>query len=119
LNSAGLQLIFFETHDGLETDYVVPQAFAGAPGVAHCGIQAAILDETLCVTALTKAHVRVVTGQMTIRYLRPVPTATVILARGHIVARQGRSLLIEGAICLANTREELTRAHGRFFPQGR
>ena len=101
----------------MEAEYAIPQQFAGPPGIAHGGIQAAILDETLCVTAYAKVGTQVVTGEMTIRYLRPVPTGTPILARGRIVDRKDHSFFIEGAIYLAATGEELTRARGRFFAQ--
>ncbi len=116
-NAAGLRLSFYETDDGAEADYVVPQKLSGPPGIAHGGILATILDETLCVTAVAKAGVQVVTGEMTVRYLRPVPTGTPILARGRIIERKGNSFFIEGAIYLAGGGEELTRARGRFFAQ--
>jgi uncharacterized protein (TIGR00369 family) len=116
-NPAGLRLTFYETEEGVEAEYTVPEQFAGPPGIAHGGIQAAILDETLCVAAFAKAGTQVVTGEMTIRYVRPVPTARPILARARIVDRKDRSFFIEGAIHLAATGEELTRAHGRFFAQ--
>jgi uncharacterized protein (TIGR00369 family) len=116
-NPAGLRLTFYETDAGVEAEYTVPQQFAGPPGIAHGGIQAAILDETLCVAAFAKAGTQVVTGEMTIRYVRPVPTATPILARARIVDRKDRSFFIEGAIYVAATGEELTRARGRFFAQ--
>jgi hypothetical protein len=48
-------------------------------------------------------------------YLRPVSVATPIVARGRIIERKAHSLFIEGAIHLAATGEELTRARGRFF----
>ncbi len=117
MNPTGLRLTFYETDDGAEVECVVAQEFSGPPGIAHGGIQATILDETMCVTAYAKAGVQVVTGEMTVRYLWPVPTATPIRARGRIVERKDHSFFIEGAIHLAATGEELTRARGRFFAQ--
>jgi len=116
-NPAGLRLAFYETEDGVESEYTVPPHLAGPPGIAHGGIQATILDETLCVAAFAKAGIQVVTGEMTIRYLRPVPTAALILARGRIVEQKDHSFFIEGEICLAASGEELTRARGRFFAE--
>lgn len=116
-NVAGLRLQFFETDDGVEVEYVAPQHLEGAPGVVHGGIQATLLDEALCMAAHAKAGTSVVTGEITIRYIRPVPIATRIIARGRIVERKGNSAFIEGGIYLAETGEELTRAHGRFFAQ--
>ena len=116
-NAAGLRLEFFETDDGVEVEYVAPGHQEGAPGVVHGGIQATLLDEALCMTAHAKLGTSVVTGELTIRYIRPVPTATPIIARGRIVERKGKSAFIEGGIYLADTGEELTRARGRFFDQ--
>ncbi|HZR81252.1 MAG TPA: PaaI family thioesterase [Candidatus Binatia bacterium] len=115
-NPAGLGLSFHETDDGAETDVVVPAHLGGAPGVVHGGIQATLLDEVMCVTAYAKAGTRVVTGELTVRYLLPAPTGRKLCVRGRIAGRKGRSLLIEGAIEDAATGELLARAHGRFFP---
>jgi uncharacterized protein (TIGR00369 family) len=114
-NPAGLRLSFFETSEGVEVEYSVPSALEGAPGVAHGGIQATLLDETLCMTAYAKWGTSVLTGELTVRYLRPVPTATPLLVRGRLVETKGKSAFIEGAIYLANSTDELTRARGRFF----
>ncbi len=114
-NPSGLRLEFFETVDGVELEYAVPGHFEGAPGIVHGGIQATLLDEVLCVTAYAKGGTLVMTGELTVRYLRPAPTETPLRVSGRIVEDRGRSLVIEGAIALTATGEELTRARGRFF----
>ncbi|MBI1817412.1 MAG: PaaI family thioesterase [Deltaproteobacteria bacterium] len=114
-NPAGLRLRFFETEDGVEVEYNVPPHLEGAAGVVHGGIQATLLDETLCMTAYAKLGHSVVTGELSVRYVRPAPTGAPLLARGRIVETKERSAFIEGAIYLQSTGEELTRARGRFF----
>jgi uncharacterized protein (TIGR00369 family) len=114
-NPAGLGLAFFETAEGVEVEYAAPPHLEGAPGVVHGGIQGTLLDETLCMTAYAKRGTGVVTGELTLRYLRPVPSGTPLVIRGRVVEDQGTSWVIEGAIHLAGTGEELTRARGRFF----
>jgi acyl-coenzyme A thioesterase PaaI-like protein len=114
-NPAGLRLSFVETDEGVEVEYTVPSALEGAPGVAHGGIQATLLDETLCMTAYAKWGTPVLTGELTVRYLLPVPTATPLLVRGRLMETKGKSAFIEGAIYRAGSDEELTRARGRFF----
>jgi acyl-coenzyme A thioesterase PaaI-like protein len=116
-NPAGLRLEFTETETGVEVAYTVPEHLQGAAGIAHGGIQATILDETLCMTAYAKLGTPVFTGELTVRYLRPTPTATPLVARGWIVEPREGSAFIEGAIYLASSGEELTRARGRFFHQ--
>jgi uncharacterized protein (TIGR00369 family) len=114
-NPSGLGLRFFETDDGAEVEYVVPADLEGAPGIVHGGIQATLLDEAMCMTAYAKAGTGVVTGELTVRYLHPVPTGTPLVVAGRITETRGRSFFIAGSIRLAAGGEELTRAQGRFF----
>jgi len=116
-NPEGLRLSFVENDDGVEVEYTVPSHFQGATGIVHGGIQATLLDETLCMTAYAKAGMPVFTGELTIRYLRPVPTATPLRVHGRLVEAKSKGWIIEGSITLAETGEELTRARGRFFAQ--
>jgi uncharacterized protein (TIGR00369 family) len=114
-NAAGLRLLFFETEDGVEVEYTAAPHLRGAPGILHGGIQATLLDETLCMAAYAKLGRPVVTGELTVRYLRPVPTETLLVARGRIIEEKKNSVVGEGCIYLVNADEPLTRAHGRFF----
>lgn len=114
-NPSGLRLQFFETDEGVEVEYTVADDMRGAPGVVHGGVQATLLDEAMCMTAYAKGGTAVVTGELTVRYLSAVPTATPIVIRGRITERRANSYFIAGSICLAASGEELTRAQGRFF----
>ncbi|HEY8513910.1 MAG TPA: PaaI family thioesterase [Candidatus Binatia bacterium] len=118
-NPSGLHLEFYETEDGVEVEYTAPEVLAGAPGVVHGGIQATLLDEAMCMTAFAKEGTGVVTGELTVRYLRTVPTGKPLVIRGRITERRDRSFFISGSIALAETQEELTRAQGRFFVASR
>jgi len=114
-NPQGLRLSFFETDAGVEIDYVAPDHVEGAPGVVHGGVQATLLDEAFCMTVHAKHGRHVVTGELTVRYRRPVPTGTPLRVCGRIVEARTRSFLVEGGIHLASTGEELTRGRGHIF----
>ena len=114
-NPGGLGLEFHETDEGVAVEVAIPERLAGAPGIVHGGIQATLLDEAMCMTAYAKAGTPVVTGELTVRYLRGAPTGTPLLVCGRITGTKARSFFIEGVIRLADTGEELARAHGRFF----
>lgn len=114
-NPRGLHLRFLETDDGVEVDYTAPDDMEGAPGILHGGVQATILDEAFCMTVHAKRGHQVLTGELTVRYRRPVPTGTSLLVRGRIVEERRRSFVVEGGIHLAATGEELTRGRAHIF----
>jgi uncharacterized protein (TIGR00369 family) len=114
-NPQGLRLSFIETDDGVEVEYSVPSHLEGARGIVHGGIQATLLDEALCMTAYAKLGYPVMTGELTVRYVRPAPSATPLIVWGRISEARDNSAFIEGGIRHGATGEELTRASGRFF----
>jgi len=115
-NPDGLQLRFFRQGDEVAAAYTVPDRFHGAPGIAHGGIVATILDEFSCAAAVALAGTRVVTGELSIRYEKPCPVERTIHVRAHIVeAAHPRYLVIEAEIMLDGSR--LVRSTGKFFRQ--
>ena len=114
-NPRGLGLRFFEIESGVEVQYRVSEHLVGAPGIVHGGIQATLLDEVLCMAAYAKHGTPAVTGELTVRYIRPLPSEEEILVRGHITERRGKSFFAEGEILVAGSPEVLTRARARLF----
>jgi uncharacterized protein (TIGR00369 family) len=97
-NPHGLQLkIRKNGKDGVELDYAVPEQFAGWQGIAHGGIVATILDE-LMAWACTEAGFHSVTGEMTVRFRRPLQTGVAIHGVGRITGMKGRLLLTESRL---------------------
>lgn len=115
-NPKGLRLRFFEVPEGVEVEYVVPEHLGGAPGVVHGGIQATLLDEALCMTSYAKNGTPVVTGELTVRYMAPLPTETPILIRSRITGTKGRSYFAEAEIFVAGKPDVVTRGKARLFP---
>lgn len=116
-NPDGLQLRFFRDGDEVVGDYVVPDRFHGAPGVAHGGIVATILDEFSCAAAVHLSGSRVVTGELSIRYERPCPVEKEVRVSARIVSDgHPRYIEIESAIHLGG--ERLVRGVGKFFRMG-
>src|SRR4029453_16657934 len=67
----GLHVRCFKTPDGVESP--VP---GGPPGPGPGGIVAAYLDEILGGAAARAAGRPAITGELTVRYVKPVPIAT-------------------------------------------
>jgi uncharacterized protein (TIGR00369 family) len=112
----GLHVRSFKTVEGVASPILIPRQYEGPPGAAHGGIVAAYLDEVLGATVLRTTAQMAVTGELTIRYLRPVPTDTPIIGRGSLVADNGRYVDVEGRLEELKTGDVLATARGRFFP---
>jgi acyl-coenzyme A thioesterase PaaI-like protein len=117
-NPSGLRLRFRRLEGGgVETLYSVPADYAGAPGIVHGGIQAAILDEVLGFAVHDASgfddSVNVVTVDFRLRYRRPVPTGTELHIVGRHVRSDGRDHYVEGDILDAEG-QVLTHAEARW-----
>jgi acyl-coenzyme A thioesterase PaaI-like protein len=112
----GLHVRCFKTADGVMSPIIVPAQYNGPPGAAHGGIVAAYLDEVLA-AAVKRATTRAaVTGELTVRYMKPVPVETPIIGRGSLVADHGRYVDVEGRLEELGSGRVLATARARFFP---
>ena len=113
---AGLQVRCFRTPEGVLSPIVVPATYEGPPGAVHGGIVAAYLDEVLGGAVVRATGRPAVTGELTVRYVRPVPSATPLLGRGRLVADHGRYVDVEGSLEQLDGGRVVATARGRFFP---
>lgn len=95
---------------------IVPGQYAGPPGTAHGGIVAAYLDEVLAAAVHIATTRSAVTGELTVRYMKPVPVETPIVGKGSLVADHGRYVDVEGRLEDLATGTVLATARARFFP---
>jgi acyl-coenzyme A thioesterase PaaI-like protein len=112
----GLRVRCFKTDAGVASPVWIAKSYEGPPGAAHGGIVAAYLDEILAGAVLRGAGRSGVTGELTVRYRRPVPTEQPVLGRGRLVADHGRYVDVEGDLIDPETQEVLATGKGRFFP---
>ena len=105
-NTVGLRLTFSVTHGEGSAGAVVAQAtisdqYEGPPGYLHGGIIATLLDE-----AMSKANraqgVTAMTRQMSVEYLRPVPSGAPIRIEGRVLRVEGRKHWTEARIVSAD-----------------
>lgn len=113
----GLRVRCFKTEDGVLTPVFVPRRFMGPRGAAHGGIVTTYLDEILAGAAFRASGRLSVTGEITVRFVKPVPLETPLLGRGRLTARHDhdRYIDVEGVIEELASSEVLARARGRFF----
>src|SRR5262249_380542 len=115
----GLRVRTFKTEDGVVSPIVVPARYEGPQGAAHGGIVTAYLDEVLAGAAVYATGRLSVTGEITVRFVKPVPLETALIGRGRLTARHERYVDVEGWLEELATSEVLARARGRFFFQDR
>lgn len=88
LNEHGLQLSFsVDLEKGTaETDYVVAKKFNGWQDTVHGGIISTMLDESM-VYACGASGFFVVTGELTVRFRKPVPVEKEITLRARVTSK--------------------------------
>ena len=93
----GLQAYASEVADAVEAEHTFDERHMGAPGVAHGGATAAILDD-LFGFVLVRSLVLGVTHDLSIRYARPVEIGVQVKLFARLDARGPRKLHMTGSL---------------------
>jgi acyl-coenzyme A thioesterase PaaI-like protein len=72
-------------------------AFAGAPGRAHGGVVAALLDEVMGLMNVIHGAMAF-TAQLDITYVAPTPVGEPIIARAWLARRDNRKQFVEATL---------------------
>jgi acyl-coenzyme A thioesterase PaaI-like protein len=100
-NPMGLGAVLWREGETAVMEAKLGKAFEGAPGRAHGGVVAALVDETMgLVMALQGALA--FTAQLDITYLEPTPVAETITARAWLESHEGRKLTIKAVVRAAD-----------------
>ncbi|MEW6188116.1 MAG: PaaI family thioesterase [Thermodesulfobacteriota bacterium] len=115
-NPCGVQTRFFVLGDSVRTRLTLPPHVNGYQQIAHGGVLAGLLDETMgwAATVFSHGHPFFVTGELTVKYLLPVPVGEEIeiIARLH---KDGRRIVYcQGEVFCGG--KECLRARGKFLP---
>ncbi|MBI1847476.1 MAG: PaaI family thioesterase [Candidatus Rokubacteria bacterium] len=113
---SGLHVRVFRAPEGVRSPIVVPLLYEGPRGAVQGGIVATYLDEILGAAVLRGTGRETITGELTVRYVQPVPPETPLLGHGRVVKDHGRYVDVEGRIEELATGRLLATARGRFFP---
>ena len=117
-NPVGLRLTFRRDGEAVVARHTIAEDFHGAPGIAHGGIVATLLDEVSCAAIFFLRGHWVVTGELSVRYARPCPVGRPL----DLVARIAGEAHPKYLVVEAEMRDGdlvLARSTGRFFPQER
>ena len=111
---SGLNLRFRRRGERVLSRYTIADRFHGAPGIAHGGIVATILDEISCAAVHLVTDRWVTTGELTVRYERPCPVEQPLDVAAAIVDRtHPRYWVVEAEVHRAG--ERVARSTGKFF----
>jgi uncharacterized protein (TIGR00369 family) len=87
--------------------------FQGWAKVVHGGLLATVLDEAMIYAAGATGRL-CVTGEITVRFVKPASTGTLYALKGRFLEDKGRIILAESEL-LDATGEQVARASGKLF----
>lgn len=113
LNPHGLRLQFYLADDGVAAPFTPEQRHEGYTGVVHGGIVTTVLDEVMA-WALYARGIWAVTGDLRVRFRRPVEVGMPARATGRLVSEHGRLIEVAGELRRVSDEALLAEATGTF-----
>ena len=86
----------------VQTDLVCGPENEGGPAVAHGGWTAGVFDEVLGHVPVLNGQLAV-TGQLSVKYIKPAPVGRALHARAWTQRREGHRWYVAGELTLAST----------------
>lgn len=111
-SEAGLHLVVRLDAEEVVAEYTFAHRHSGAPGIAHGGIVAALIDDLLGYTLFVAVDLGV-TRRLEVDYLRPVLVGASYQLRGRIDRREGRKIFTSCEMTAADG-TVVVRAQGLF-----
>lgn len=100
-NPIGLHLDDFDLHEGVVSARFTPRPeYRGAGMSLHGGVAATALDEMLVWAGILTEGVLSVTGNMELRFVRPVNVDDPIVVSARVDDRSGRRLRLSGQLAV-------------------
>jgi uncharacterized protein (TIGR00369 family) len=114
-NPLGHHVVFRTDGERVRTRYKPEVHRQGYPGVVHGGVLCTILDETMGWAASLKSDRLFVTGELTVRFLRPMPAETEMIIEGFAESVTKRLAHVTGEVRDENGVVYATAA-GKYLP---
>jgi len=114
-NPAGLKSKFFVKDDVVILPLSATQHHCGYPDKVHGGVIAAALDECMGWAAARSIKRMCLTGELKVRYLRPVPVKEGLAVHAETVSAH-RRMAHTRAVLKDEEGTEYARAEGKFVP---
>jgi uncharacterized protein (TIGR00369 family) len=114
VNPGTLNIRFKVTKEGVETEFTPCTHQEGYKNVVHGGIITAVLDETIGWAVAVQRKKYFVTGELNVRFLRPLRVGTKAIVKGRPVEHKLRYSIAEGEI-QDEQGNIYAKAAGKFF----
>lgn len=114
VNPATLNRRFKVTENGVQVSFTADHRQEGYHGIVHGGIITALLDETIGWAVAVERKKFFVTGEITVRFVRPLPVSQSVTVYGRTVEHKSRYSIAEGEIVDENG-DIYAKASGKFF----
>ncbi len=115
-NPAGLRLDFATDQRIVETRFQFRREMCGFVKTVHGGLIATVLDEVMVWAVGVAAGQLTYCAEMSVRYQRPTPPETDVIARGELVEnKRGRLFLARGELLDAGG-QLLAESTGKYLP---
>ncbi len=96
-NPMGIGARAWREGDEAVCQVVLGKAFEGAPGRAHGGVVAALMDQTMGLV-MSISGSPAFTGRLTVTYRHPTPLGRQLEGRARLAARTGRKMTVVGEL---------------------
>jgi uncharacterized protein (TIGR00369 family) len=114
-NPAGLKTQFYAHGERVWAPLRVEDHHCGYLETVHGGVVTALLDETMGWAASRRFGRMFYTGELTVRFLKPVVRSVPVAAWGEITKLSRRLAITKGGVVDAEG-VEYVRGQGKFFP---
>lgn len=111
-------MIWMQTPEGVEGRYRCPEKHCGFEGIVHGGVLAGLLDECVGWAAALRSRSICFTGELKVKYLKPVPTNREIRIAGRCSdsAAEGKKYLVGTGEILDSDGTVHATCEAKFFP---
>ena len=113
LNPIGLKLQFTEEGEICRSIFTAGSEYQGWPDCVHGGIISTLLDEVMA-QWLWQRDIPAMTAEMTVRFIRPVPTGIPLTLESRNTGGRGKLYIMEGTLQLPDG-SIACRATGKFM----
>lgn len=114
-NACGLDMTFYKDGDTITARFIGEERHIGYPGQLHGGLISAMLDEAMGWAAVCARGRMAYSGEITIRFNRPLPPGTEVKVKAWLEEDRKRLLIARGQIEDGDG-NIYARGRGKYFP---